>query len=655
MADLDYISQLESIVNYKFANRLLIYKALTAPGAEGSKEGNEEERQQYDGNRKLSKVGENLIQSVLKMKEALGEEDGQDEIEALKFGMIKRNHAEKAKEFGIDKMMKLNPRQRGVASPNTLHLAICAIVGAVWEDCGRQISVINSVVEFLLIRRRTGCKIDPFEEFISMEMLVEDDIMPNSAMNIGTTVSMQTGLGISNTRASNDNRTLSTELSQSSMSGLSDIDLFDKEASVNEGYSSSAIEIDDSSQILFSISRSPSSQPSTTTPGRSMTTPCQDTRIHEQSSPSPFTQFHERIDEAVMSGIGESLEPSLRESSNAPHTMNIANLEKPHSTRNVTYVQKKRKLPTSTTRESAKSSALHSYINSEKQRCQASGLPFSETEFDLAFIKIQNMSLDAHELVTLKTLYFAIGSPESLVALQEVFKVQRRTIAGKMPREGYNLSFVERVKAIECITPNIAYHVLRKRCHIYQLFVDSSTGSRKTSDGFVNDTVQSITVQPRYQFGNPNNLEHSRVSESILRELYPTLEPSSEGYKEKKRFVGNLRRLGGRFDLMVRKFGYGILALLQLPIEELAGEPILVITDELILSISDSKFNSFLLCLDDLQGKYLRGINNAISQAVTALFHDTLDPSKIYALEQVEPSQILKNRKISYELVNLIS
>ncbi|KAF7945587.1 hypothetical protein EAE96_010354 [Botrytis aclada] len=655
MADLDYILQLESIVNYKFANRLLIYRALTAPGAEGNKEGNNEERQQYEGNRKLAKVGENLIQSVLKMKEALGKEDGQDEIEALKFGMIKRNHAEKAKEFGIDKIVKLNPRQRGVASPNTLHLAICAIVGAVWEDCDRQISVINSVVEFLLIRRRTGCKIDPFEEFISMEMLVEDDIMPNSAMNIGTTVSMQTGLGISNTRDSNDNRTLSTELSQSSMSGLSDIDLFDKEASVNEGYSSSAIEIDDSSQIIFSISRSPSSQPSTTTPGRSMTTPCQDTRILEQSSSSPFTQFHEGIDEAVMSGIGESLEPSLRESSNAPHTMNIANLESPRFTRNVTYVQKKRKVPASTTRESAKSSRLLSYITSEKQRCQSFGLPFSETEFDLAFSKIPNMSLDAHELVTLKTLYFAIGSPESLVALQEVFKVQRRTIAGRMPREGYNLSPAERVKVIECITPNIAYHVLRKRCHIYQLFIDSNKGSRKTSDGFVIDTVQSITTQSRHQTGNPNNLENSRISELILKELYPTLEPSSEGYREKKRFVGNLRRLGGRFDLMVRKFGYGILALLQLPIEELAGEPILVITDELILSISDSKFNSFLLCLDDLQGKYLRRISNAISQAVTALFHDTLDPSILYALEQVEPSQILKNRKISYELVNLIS
>ena len=66
-------------------------------------------------------------------------------------------------------------------------------------------------------------------------------------------------------------------------------------------------------------------------------------------------------------------------------------------------------------------------------------------------------------------------------------------------------------------------------------------------------------------------------------------------------------------------------------------------------------FTLFLLCLDHLQGEYLRVISNAVSKIVTALFHDTLDPSIIYALEQVAPSQILENRKGSYELVNLIS
>ncbi|KAB8287399.1 hypothetical protein EYC80_010105 [Monilinia laxa] len=317
------------------------------------------------------------------------------------------------------------------------------------------------------------------------------------------------------------------------------------------------------------------------TPRRSIATPCQGTRTYEQRSSSPFTQLHEGIAKAVMSGIGESLESPLRESSNTPQTVNIVNIDSAHATRNLTSVRRKRKLSASTTRESAKSSRLVSYIISEKQRCHDSGLPFSETEFDLAVSKIPNMSLDAHDLVYLKTLYFAIGSPESLVALQEVFKVKRRTITGETRRRGYNLSPAERVKVIECITPNIAYQVLQKRCHIHQLFIDSSIGSRKTSDGFVIDTVQSITTQSRHQTGNPNNLEDSRISESILKELYPTLKSSTEEYKKKRRFVGSLRRLGERFDLMVRKFGYGILALIPLPIEELAGEPTLIITDEL--------------------------------------------------------------------------
>jgi hypothetical protein len=32
-------------------------------------------------------------------------------------------------------MVKLSPRQQGQAAPRTLRLTMCAILGAVWEDC----------------------------------------------------------------------------------------------------------------------------------------------------------------------------------------------------------------------------------------------------------------------------------------------------------------------------------------------------------------------------------------------------------------------------------------------------------------------------------------------------------------------------------------
>ncbi|KAM3067005.1 hypothetical protein ACMFMG_011787 [Clarireedia jacksonii] len=134
MASSEYITRLESIIDYTFRDRFLIYKALTAPGAEGDKRGDKEERNKYDGNRKLAKVGEGIIQLVVRKRQLFEEE----------------HSSKRAKAVGIDANMKLNPRQRGVAEPHTLHLAICAIVGAVWQDCGEQFSVIDSVVDCLL-------------------------------------------------------------------------------------------------------------------------------------------------------------------------------------------------------------------------------------------------------------------------------------------------------------------------------------------------------------------------------------------------------------------------------------------------------------------------------------------------------------------------
>jgi hypothetical protein len=66
-----------------------------------------------------------------------------------------------------------------------------------------------------------------------------------------------------------------------------------------------------------------------------------------------------------------------------------------------------------------------------------------------------------------------------------------------------------------------------------------------------------------------------------MNELYPGLDPSSVGYQKKQRFVGNLRNLGQRLDLLVEKFGDGIIGLLPLPVDEPAGEPVLNITDSL--------------------------------------------------------------------------
>lgn len=286
-----------------------------------------------------------------------------------------------------------------------------------------------------------------------------------------------------------------------------------------------------------------------------------------------------------MGEIDDPLEVVLvgRESPGPTRTSNIEEIQGSNSSSRPSTsnlgTSKKRKSPAS--HSESGSVQLDEYVMLERERCQSIGLTFSEPGFDLVITQASNMSKGNQFFTKLKTLYFAIGSPESLATLQEILVVRRRSFAGKQPRGDSDLSLVERIKIIEDTNPWISYHTFQRRCHIYQLLLDSRVGSYKTSDGFVNDTTQSVSTKTSPQIGNPINLEDSRISRKMMSELYPRLKPHTQEYTKKKRFVGSLRKLGERFDLLVEKFGYGIMGMLPLPGDDLAGEPALNVSDNL--------------------------------------------------------------------------
>ena len=67
MATLDYrLLQIQLFTHYMFTDILLLKKALTAPGAEGDKEGSQDEQDKYEGNRKLAQIGKPLYQLVVR-------------------------------------------------------------------------------------------------------------------------------------------------------------------------------------------------------------------------------------------------------------------------------------------------------------------------------------------------------------------------------------------------------------------------------------------------------------------------------------------------------------------------------------------------------------------------------------------------------------
>ncbi len=240
---------------------------------------------------------------------------------------------------------------------------------------------------------------------------------------------------------------------------------------------------------------------------------------------------------------------------------------------------KKRKHPTS---RRNKSSSIDAYLLLEKSRCISLGLPCPDEDFKSVMTQASTKSLRLNEFMTeLKVFYFAIASPESLAAMNAIIKVQRKSPKGPLSVPGWNLPLAERMKAIENLNENIAYMGFLRRCHTHQIFLDSSIGSKKSSDGFINFTSQSISTRSGPQIGNPNNLENSRVSKLIMKDIYPNLDINGPEYERKRLFVVKLRKLGERLDLLVQKFGYGILGLLPLPTDVPAVEPILTIADSL--------------------------------------------------------------------------
>ncbi|KAF4632573.1 hypothetical protein G7Y89_g5549 [Cudoniella acicularis] len=609
MASSKYIEWLENIIAYCFRDRSLLETALTAPGAEGDKEGTEEEKVRYQGNRLLAQVGRSLLQLVIETR-ALSEGNFRrgDTREALDPVTAGQNHIERAKALQIDPNIKLNPRQRGIVEPRTLQLAIYAIVGAVWRDCQEDFSITDNTITRLFIGIEAPHCIDPqqisLDDFISTELLDDDsgeEYSPVDTDVIRDGSSIRANLQCDRTAASYDDQP-----SRTGAGNERDQEQHDPVLSNNE------------TSVLPTVDNIPMENQSQ---GRTLSLRLAETPIRPKRS--------------------------LRTSETSSN-----NVENHPMQRSIGPATKKRR---SSTRnfEPQQSIQLYDYLALEKKRYRSLGLPFPWTDIDSA-IRASNISLKDSDLATLKTLFFVIGSPESLVALQEILKAQRIASADKEFGGGCDLSLADRVRAIEGIGPNIAYLVLRRRCHIYQLFLDCSKGSRRTSDGFVIDTMQSISMQGGPQIGNPNNLEDSRITEEILKDVYPDLKPSTDSYQKKRRFVRNLRKLGERFDILVRTFDYGILGLLSWPRGGLLEVPALTVTDEIILSLSDAVFKSFVVYLKQVQGDHLCATSNAVSNAVTALFRAPF-PSIIFALEQVESSKILEFPKGSQVLLSLIS
>ena len=207
---------------------------------------------------------------------------------------------------------------------------------------------------------------------------------------------------------------------------------------------------------------------------------------------------------------------------------------------------------------------LESYISQHRRKCEKMGLPCpgdfvysAETK-----IRLASLGLESHVNV-LRVLSLTIGSCESLVVLKEILRAYRDPSSGSI-ETARDVSNAKRLETIRSLSGNAAFFNLLKKCHIHRLFTDNRDSLCDPTDNFIISTAKSVTTRPRGETGNPRNSAEAKITKSIMREVYPEVHSNSADYKLKYREVTDLRRTGRRLDMLISRFGLGILGLLPL-------------------------------------------------------------------------------------------
>ena len=208
---------------------------------------------------------------------------------------------------------------------------------------------------------------------------------------------------------------------------------------------------------------------------------------------------------------------------------------------------------------------LESYISQYRRKCEKMGLHCPDDFVHSAETKtrLASLGLESHVNV-LRVLSLTVRSCESLVVLKQILRAYRAPSLGSLETTR-DVSNAKRLETIRSLSGNAAFFNLLKKCHIHRLFTDNKDPLCDPTDNFITSTAKSVTISPRGETGNPRYSAEAKITKSIMREVYPGVHSNSTDYRLKYREVTELRRTGRRLDMLISRFGLGILGLLPLP------------------------------------------------------------------------------------------
>ncbi|TKA62437.1 hypothetical protein B0A55_13351 [Friedmanniomyces simplex] len=218
-------------------------------------------------------------------------------------------------------------------------------------------------------------------------------------------------------------------------------------------------------------------------------------------------------------------------------------------------------------------------------------------------------------------LVHCIGSSSAVLSLRLIVGNFRELHHNGMGKENARRiaatrSSVERLAAIDDLTACMAHFTLAQRRHIYMLYKEAlfeggrSGEAANGRDSFVLESGVSA-VRSR---GNPNHVNTAAITRNMTG-------PGQNPSRAKK-----LRRVGCRLDVLVNKFGRGVLGLLDKKL-----------TYEMILKVTDQVFIEFVAVIDRFEGDQIRLISERACPIVDMLFDDgERNYANVFQLENLE-------------------
>lgn len=239
-----------------------------------------------------------------------------------------------------------------------------------------------------------------------------------------------------------------------------------------------------------------------------------------------------------------------------------------HEHANVSLTREKRSLDTLEPVEqpNSKRQEMSDYCRAsilrDTEKCKSQGLPPPRETYFSPYIQDRVLELNCKFSDASCTMLAQIAGSSSIVALKEALECSRSWPQIQSWRITGHATLHERIAIIGDLEVREMYCALLKRYHVMELFRNCGGSDSRRTTKMIICTGREI-LQPGGRTGNPSHHDEAYVTERMMKEVFPNLQPGSKDYESKRRSMSRLRVLGRRLHMFAERFGNSSLAFMQ--------------------------------------------------------------------------------------------